>query len=145
MCRQFFLINDDPNEDVAQEHGDLGKRDDSPCAVEVPVVGGSCGGGGISGGAGGAGGGVGSGVGGGGGAGGAGMETLGGGLGGFGGVEAVPATGQATERGSGAEGERKNGEIRSREHKTSATRRQGGRITGRKKELIVAAQTTCRS
>lgn len=95
----FFLINNDLNEDVAQGHGDLGRRDDSPCALAVPVVGGSCGGGGISGGAGGAGGGMGSGVGGGGGAGGAGIDTLGGGLGGFGGVEAVPATEQAAERG----------------------------------------------
>lgn len=84
-----------PNEDVAQERGDLGRRDDSPCAVTVPVAGGSCGGGGISGG--GAGGGVGSGVGGGGGAGGAGKDTMGGGLGGLGGVEAVPATEQAAE------------------------------------------------
>lgn len=107
-----LFLDDDLNEDVEQEHGDLGRRDDSPCAVTVPVVGGSCGGGGISGGAGGAGGGVGSGVGGGGGAGGAGMETLGGGFGGLGGVEAVPATEQAVDRGSRAEEVRKDQEQR---------------------------------
>lgn len=137
----FFFINDDLNEDVTQEHGDLGRRDDSPCAVVVPVVGGSCGGGGISGGAGGAGGGVGSGVGGGGGAGGAGMDTLGGGLGGLGGVEAVPATEQAMERRCRAEGEIKNGDIRSREHNTCKMAR--GRNTGIKKELVVVAQIAC--
>lgn len=124
--------------------GDEGRRDNSPCAVTVPVVGGSCGGGGISGGAGGAAGGVGSGVGGGGGAGGAGIDTLGGGLGGFGDVEEVPATEQAAERGSRAEEERKNGEVRSRES-TKRVRQQEGRNTGRKKELVVVAQITCQS
>lgn len=58
-CRDVFSIDDEPNEDMAQEHNRLVGRDDSPCVVAVPVVGGSCGGAGISGRAGGAGGGVG--------------------------------------------------------------------------------------